>query len=315
MSRKQDKTIRLHVADDGRLWYGTAKLFAESTDTGVPEFLAGQRPSGVELAEASAIRVLGTRRNAALILELRKRYATGPTIMLASPQMFRTKEARHDPESVMAALWQPDTSCRLPGYWHKLSDTDLITYAMWAEYEKTKQITARILALAESHPAWMAVSFIPEYAAESGARLLMAILDPRWYTHALKPHRFSKVHAHLGLTPRNARALLKDDPPDRHYERAGAAFTAWYNVNSVQVYTTGGASTAAHFLWRLFRHKPSDVRGLIAATKKLVELISYVWLEAVSSSPGERYFQPESFFHSVSECQAFRRHGDLWRMV
>lgn len=308
---KTDKTLRLHTDTHGVVWYGDARHVAKSTGRRVAEYI-GDAAVLAALGDVKSIRLLGTRHNALLISGLRTKLGAEAPIIVASPQICKTKQARRDPANVLHALWQPEASSRLPGSWHALGDYDLATYAMWVELETHSAVTSRLLTLAQCHPAWKAISFIPDYGPEAGCRMLMHILDPRWFLHPSKPHRFSRLHNYLGLTPRNARCLLRDKEPCKNYERAVAAFSTWYTINAAQQYTAGEATDPEHFLWRIFRKQQSDVHGIVAATKRLVDLVAFVWLDAVTVAQADRLFNPAMFFHNMRECDAFQRHADTW---
>lgn len=305
---KPRKTLRLHVDGNGTVWSGDDSTLARSSGVTVGEFLSTAGP-GTGFAEAEVFRLLGTRHNASLIVGLRKA-RRGAAIYLANPRICRTNE----PADVLQVLWQPEASSRLPGCWHLLSDVDCGTYAMWDEYDREKKVTLRITALGQSHPAWRAIDFIPEHSPVSGCLLLMHILDPRWYLHETKPHRFTRLHDYLGLTQPNAKSFLRETPRGRNYERAIAAFTTWYNINSARQYNIGEATEPEHFLWRIFSagNRPSD-RGLLRATRRLVDLVVHVWLEAVQVAQRDGCFQPSSFFRP-SECRAFLCHSQEWQM-
>lgn len=276
----------------------------------VPEFLDAHAS---RLAESSLIRMVGTRYNAALILGLRQRFsASPPKIVLANPYICRTKAARRSPSDVLLAMWQPEASSRLPGCWHTLSETDCITYAMCDEFERNKGVvTTRLFELAAKHPAWPVITFIPDHHREAACVLLMLILDPRWYTHPSRPHRFSKVHAHLGITPKNTRNALEHMPVRQggwNYSRVIAALLVWFNLDSLRTFEIGDATTPSHFLWEVYKRGKSKCHGASTATKRLVNLICYVWTEAVVSKQADHYFQPSSFFRTMEECVAFQEH-------
>lgn len=311
MSHKPDKVFRLHTDEHGFVWYGDVRNVAKKTGRRVTEYL-GDAAVLSEIGEAKSIRLLGTRGNALLISGLRMRLGAEASIIVASPQICKTKEARRDPFNVLHALWQPEASSRLPGSWHILGDVDFATYAMWVEFENNNAITTRLTTMAQCHPAWRAISFVPEFGLEAACRLLMYILDPRWYLHPSKPHRFSRLHDYLGLTPKNAKCLFRDERAGKNYERAVSAFASWYNVHSVQTFATGGATSPEHFLWRIFRKQQSDAAGLVTATKRLVDLVCFVWLDAVAISQNDRLFQPSMFFPKAEEHRAFVDHSDRW---
>ncbi len=308
---KPDKTLRLHTDDSGIVWYGDCRNVAKSTGRRVAEYI-GDAAVLAEVGEAKSIRMLGTAKNALLITGLRTKLGTEAPIIVASPQICKTKQARRDPTNVLHALWQPEASSRLPGSWHALGDFDLATYAMWVEFTTHKTITSRLTAMAHCHPAWKAISFIPDYSEDAGCRLLMYIVDPRWFLHPSKPHRFSRLHNYLGLTPCNAKCLLRDKEPGKNYERAVAAFSTWYTINAAQQYLTGEATDPEHFLWRIFRKQQSNVHGLIAASKRLVDLVAFVWLDAVKVAQADRLFNPSMFFRHSAEYVAFQKHADAW---
>jgi hypothetical protein len=165
---------------------------------------------------------------------------------------------------------------------------------------------AELLPLLRDHPAWPALAFVagPDelVSLPHAAELLAHVVDPRWYRHPFRPHRFTRLYAHLGLSPANMRARLGVGSPGRHHARALAAVNAWYSPAGLAAYGGLRCGRPECFLWRVYASQSRSIaRGLLRATTRFVDFVSLVWLEAECRTAG---FEPGRFFRA-DELAAF----------
>lgn len=310
--------FRVHVAGDGVVWYGADKVAARCSELSVPEFLDDLVPARGHSAlaecagepDSGTITLVGSRHNAALIVGLR-----GRSLRLCSPRVCRDAVRDDDPVAVLRALWQPELWAQLPGHWRTPTAADFDAYALTAAVvsEAPPAVTAMLL---RAHPAWPALSFIDGRDRigdlVAGASLLAHIVDPRWFRHPYRPNRFSRLHSHLGLTPCNARAVLGIGAPERNFHRARDASLTWFNPAGMAAYEGRRCGPPSCFLWRIFAERRTVLRGLLGATKRLVDLIALVWLAASEERYPELWFDPALFF-APGEQEAFAAHAAMPR--
>lgn len=293
--------LGVHTAADGAVWrYRGGGPEPSSTGLPVARFVAAAALDG------GLVRLVGSRANAPLAVALRRRWPQ-LAIELCSP----TLAPEADPGRLLPALIQPELTQRLAGLRHRMTADDYRSYALLAALDDAVE-PATVAALAAAHPAWPALSFVGATGPDnpvgrrSAYTLLATIVDPRWYRHPWRPHRLSRLHRHLGLTPENIRAVLTGRPGGRHAARAAAAVGVWYNAGTTTAAATGPPDAPARFLWRILEAQRTWVRGVLRATQRLVELVCRVW-EGRIAEHREARFDPRLFF-TAPECLAFERH-------
>jgi hypothetical protein len=291
-----DEVLRLHTDKNGFVWCGQHDVLAIDTGMYPKNFVT--RPV---LRDASHVRVLGVPENAALIAgihELRTVNGGRPAkVQIGSPAIcFCDNE---DPAAVLQQMWQP-LSAGSYGCWHELTEKDYPTYYLLTtlQAEGVGDLAYRIL---QKHPAWPALSFPATCDLESACKLVCEIVDPRWYNHADRPNRSSRLFSYLGLTAQANR---------RGRQRAELVEYAW----------AGGGGPAdlddpRNFLWRIHAKKGGDVRGVLEASRDYVQFLRWVWLQGLAAH-GREVFVPSIFFKQLDEIAAYEGHvGQLQKRV
>lgn len=292
------------------MWYGFDGQAAGATGLAADALFAN--PTFLrQLADARAVRLLGTRANAPLVIKLFERRAADPdfravSVRLGSPAAVPGAWLRADPEAVLHALWQPPAAGGLAGQWHELGPTDYPGYAMAAALAAAPagDVPEVVRRIAEHHPAWPAVSFVGSVDAPAACRLLAEIVDARWFQHPSRPGRPSRLLAYLGVTPDNT-AAMSGAPvkPGRHFNRATTAVGAWYNQR-----VRRGSREPRDFLVRCLDAHAALGAGLLAGTRRFLGFVTAVWLAAVRPRHPEAAFDAERFFRDAAVARAYEAH-------
>lgn len=315
----RNDVLRLHVADDGLVWYGSDNQFAVNSYM-QPSGFFQDNPLGFDFADPRCIRVLGTHSNASLLVFLHTLRIAAPAtfkkqkLMLGSPSLVPTANLRSEPTTVLQHLWQPSCTSVAPGMWHEMTQLDYCTYAMIDEMQKVgcdDRVPEVVQRIVTYHPVWPALAYIPFLDRDAVCRLLCDIVDPRWFQHPSRPHRHSRLHAYLGITPRNMNAYLTSAFPDRHFNRARNVIASWYN----RKFTKGDRLGKGKFLWQAFSTGGDKASGLLRGTQRFVSFLQEFWLNAVRRAHPEAFFHPFLFFRDTEEAVVFARHLMDWKPV
>ena len=303
MTSNASDILRVHTDTFFRVWHGQNGVRAQCSHMSPEEFVTTKIFRG-----AQYVRVLGTSENARLIVRmyesrLQQRRRWQPSrIQLGSPSICFRNDMLLDPAFVLQQLWQPAQIALLPGCWHELSERDFATYYMLSAYQTNgERIDETVRRVATCHTAWTAVSFIPGFDVEAACRLICLVRDPRWYNHHHRPNRASRLLAYLGLTPQN---FIPGDPllkEGLHRDRAALVLRAWGGDRPC----TGDIQEPKNFLRRIQRH--AGGRGLLRASCIYIQFVRLVWLHGLAPT-GRQVFDPEIFFKSPEETEAFLAH-------
>lgn len=295
-----EPVLRIHQAKDGRLWTGDDRRVATDSGEGLEEFMAGET-----LQQYSRVRLLGTPGNAALVERLhtlRKKAGLpeGHSVQIGSPAICRNPE---EPTEALRAMWHSTVNQGVGERWVELEDKDYSTYALVAELKRNDwKPNDKVRQILQYHPAWPALSFIPGIDIDSAGILIGKIIDPRWFTHPLRPNRTSKLYQYLGLTPKNAEHLIYEtDEPDRNFEHCRLVFAVWS-----ETWAAPDLVVPHRFLHRILRSSETAVRGFLSANKKFIRFVKEVWLHELSAN--RKLFDPELFFRYSEEAEAYEAH-------
>lgn len=293
---RTDGVVRLHVGPAGTVWCGTPGTPAGDSGLSPWEFFSGR--GAAVLDGARAVRLLGAADNAPLVLKLRAWQAGSPAaaataVELWSPGQVPAAWLADDPAAVVRHLWQPAGGVAVR---HAMTPADAATYAM---------IDARgnpgvVRRLAEQHPAWAALTFVGR-DADAGCRLLCDIVDPRWFRHPVRPGRWTRLYAYLGVVPRTVAAVVAGAAGGgRHFNRAANAVGVWYNQ--------GGKTDHKGYLAGVAAAAASEAAGVTAATRRLVSLVATTWVAAAARPHPELAFDAVRFFGDAKTARAYERH-------
>jgi hypothetical protein len=304
-SNHDEVTIKLHTANNGHVWY--SKGIGPASDSGqiVDEFMLSPVIAGMGLQ----IRVLGMPQNAELIsaLYLRRHKGEVRAVEVAGPQVL-TADDTAEPKLVLLKM-RAITLAAACGGWHPVSMLDYPTYAMMARMLRTNFVfdeTANTYY--HLHPAYRALSFIPTISPAEVAKLLTAIIDPRWYVDLRLPERTSKIELYLGLTPK-IQARVSD--PAQILKRArefrcANVLACWKTVDP----DTVDLAAPANFLYRIYRVAGGGTKGDLRASQAFVRYLRHNWLAGLENRLGVKdgLFAPDLFFKSPVEIESYAQH-------
>ncbi|MEP0826253.1 MAG: hypothetical protein HRF40_12280, partial [Nitrososphaera sp.] len=161
MKKAQNATdLRLYVDSYGVVWFGTSREQGKAHVSECPISELIQQPM---IREAERIRILGSRRGAAMICALYDARQLDPAgmpqiIQIGTPSCI-PKESQDDPYQILSLM----DDLRLPsscGGWHEISKADNDTYGLIDTVMGNASVED-IKAKLEKHPAYAAISFIP----------------------------------------------------------------------------------------------------------------------------------------------------------
>lgn len=311
------QVLRLHVGPERTVWYGYDGCLGEDSFYSSKDFLRKSILLGLDLNHVRNIRLLGTAANAELIIGLHQRRIRNPAIVktqsvqLCSPGICSLETNRLDSMFVLQQLWQPSPTGLLPGGWHELSEKDYTTYALInALQENHGMVDDRVKRIVRYHPAWPALSFLPNHDVEAGCQLLAEIVDPRWFRHPFHPHRLTKLNSFLGLTPANITAYVGGGSPSINFRRLQLVLHAWWN----RCPESGNKAPNA-FLCRIVLHHGDHEKGLLRACQWFVRFVQEVWLHEIGHRRSEMTFVPSVFFRGEDESRAYDQHRATMKFV
>lgn len=303
---QDETTIKLHTAPDGCVWY--AKGISAPVNSGllVDNFLLSPAANGMGLL----FRLLGVPQNAELICALYLRHYKGEVrmVQLAGPNIL---DRADDIKNPVAAIMRMRVAVVAPacGGWHQLTLHDYPTYAMLARMLRTNFVFDDTTgAYFNLHPAQKALLFIPTLAQEEAAKLLINIVDPRWYVDRRNSTRSKKLELFLGLLPAvqqrvsNQTRLLHK----KRDLRCATVLRTW----KTRPYDDVDVALPANFLYRIWRAAGGGPRGDLRASQAFVRYLHDNWLAGLERRTGARdgLFAPDLFFKTPAEGAAYVAH-------
>jgi hypothetical protein len=318
--------LKMHV-DEGVVWTSRGLGHPTSTHASVDYVL-----KIIHIAEQETVRIVGTRENAGLILQLADLRTRGElkSLQVVTPLVCSTEADRRRPEAVLYHMRRFHRAPSLGGY-HEVTDDDLISYRLIEASKECEdgKLTHKAVCLLYAHPAIRPSRFICGVNMFNYARLLATIVDPRWYVDLCDPDRGSKLEAYLGLNPKTMAGVFGEGPRWRHHDRCKLVVDCWYAKEAahevMHTYTEHGIGAAAEttvigfrpgdFLWRIwgghmgFDHEWNPVKAVLRASQKFVQLVRLYWLAQLYSNSavegGASLFRTTDFFQHLVEAQAF----------
>jgi hypothetical protein len=303
----QDETvIKLHTARDGHVWYSLGIGPVKNSEQIVDSFLMSPIVSSFGLV----FRLLGVPQNAELICALYARRYKGEVraIEIAGPNILNSPDELEDP-AVTILRMRSVVSSPACGGWHELSMRDYPTYAMLSRLVRNNFVFDDATnSYFHLHPAYRALSFIPTLHAESAAKMLIAIVDPRWYVERRRPERVKKLELYMGLTPTTQKRVsnVKQLLTKSRDLRCDSVLRAWKSQDADSV----DLKNPANFLYRIHAAAGGGYRGDLRASQTLLRYLHYNWLAGVENRSGVRdgLFAPNLFFKTPTEIEAYTRH-------
>lgn len=303
----QDETvIKLHTAANGHVWYSRGIGVTKNSEQIVDSFLL----SPFIAKFGMTFRVLGVPQNAELICAMYARRYKGEvrSVEIAGPNVLHTPAEINDPALTILRMRSVASSPACGG-WHELTMNDYPTYAMLARMLRNNFVfddTAN--SYFHLHPAHRALTFIPTLHAESAAKMLISIVDPRWYVERRRPDRAKKLELYMGLTPTAQKRV--SDPEKLLVKsrdlRCNSVLCSWKSKPPADV----DLQNPANFLYRIHKAAGGGYRGDLRASQAFVRYLNSNWLAALEQRRGVRdgLFAPNLFFKSPAEIAAYTRH-------
>ena len=291
MKEKHAGELTLYVDSSGVVWTCSDTRRGKSTNLTTAEFVVSEKL----WPYAEKLRILGLPQNAGLIVELCQ--ALGSDISkleLGTPAFCRTLQLT-DPADILRGMSRIDGLPPSLGGWHRATHHDLAANRL-IQAVGDKDLPRS--GLLEQHPAFTAISFIPNYSRMDAEHLLASIGDPRWFVDLAHPERTAKLRSWLGLHAEVITSLWNCDPEGLEKYRP-VIYKAWSLLDT----WTGAAREVpsypeldqpGHFVWRRFCEFPREpIRGALRASAYFLSFVCEVWLDALSP---QELFVPKYFF-------------------
>lgn len=290
--------VKACLAQDGQVWVANGLDSPRESGQCAAAFADDLVGRGLP-----CVRVLGTRRNAALIEAICKQVNEATRVEVASPQACLSSDERNDPEIVLYRMRQWLVPPSLGG-WHRVGPQDRVAYAMVAAVDESGQVTEQVLRLLQQHPAYYDLTFIPTMSPEAAALLLTDIVDPRWFVDIKNPCRLSRLRAYLGCSPAFAYTTERSGDRRRRYQTTVDAWAGTSKPSAEELQSPG------NFLWRRCEAAGGGSRGLLRSSQAFLVYLVRTWQQQLfANSPQQlEMFIPESLLKG-SEVAAYRQHA------
>lgn len=303
---KDENAIKLHTAADGHIWYSKGISAPKNSEQIVDSFLLSPVTNGMGLV----FRILGVKQNAELICALYLRHYKGEVraIELAGPNILDFREEINDPASVLLRMRSALVSSACGG-WHQLTMHDYPTYAMLARMMRTNFVFDDTTeAYFNLHPAQKSLSFIPTLSPEAAAKMLINVIDPRWYIDRQRPDRLKKLELFMGLTPSvqskvsNKKYLLRKS----RELRCASVLDTW----KTKPYEEIDIENPANFLYRIWHANGGGTKGDLRASQAFLRYVNDNWLAGLEKRSGVKdgLFAPNLFFKTTEQRAAYTAH-------
>jgi hypothetical protein len=301
-----ETVIKLHTADDGKIWYARGISACKNSEQIADSFLLSPVVSGLGLT----FRLLGVPQNAELICALYLRRYKGEvrSVELAGPNILDSQHELKDPAMVLLRMRSAFLSPACGG-WHALTLHDYPTYAMLARMSRNNFVfDEQASAYLHMHPAFRSMSFIPTLVESEVAKLLVMTIDPRWYMDRRRPDRIKKLELFLGLTPAvqekvsNPKKLLSK-PREL---RCATVLNSWKS----KPYDEVDVKRPENFLYRIWTAAGGGAHGDLRASQAFLRYLNNNWLAVLENRKGARdgLFAPDIYFKTPAEIEAYSYH-------
>lgn len=303
---QDETTIKLHTDEDGHVWFARGISAPKNSGQIVDSFLLSPNATGMGLL----FRLLGVPQNAELICALYLRHYKGEvrSVELAGPNILDSRDELASAASVILRMRAAVVASACGG-WHKLTLHDYPTYAMLARMIRTNFVFDDTTeAYFNLHPAHRALSFIPTLSHEAAAKLLINIIDPRWYVDRRKPERIKKLELYNGLTP-----AIQEHVSNKNYLlrkarefRCAAVLDAW----KTKPYEEVDIKNPANFLYSIWKDNGGGARGDLRASQAFLRYLNDNWLAGLERRTGVKdgLFIPDGFFKTKEQCADYKEH-------
>lgn len=300
-----ETTIKLHTAANGHVWYSKGISPAKNSEQNLSSFLLSPAVTGMGLV----FRILGLSENAELIssLYLRKNKGEVHAVEVAGPHFLSAAE-RANPAEALLRMRKIRAAAAVGG-WHAISFYDYSTYALLARLQRSHFVFDETASnYLRIHPAYRALLFIPNIDMGTVARLLVTVIDPRWFVDTRLPDRTSKLNLYMGLTPAIQRRVSDPDimiTKGREL-RCATVLGCWKTQDIANV----DLKDPANFLYRVWQFAGGGCKGDLRASQVFLQYVCQNWLAGLEqrNGPKDGLFAPDLFFKSPAEMLAYTEH-------
>ena len=307
--------LRLHTDSDGIVWCGQNGVCAVNSRLTPEEFVSRNSFSSAKL-----VRILGLPVNANLIVRAYESQKSKPAAQLpvhsvlgkaaralevGSAAVCPTAVTRRDPTEVLQRMWQSDTSGRLSACWRRVDSDMFNSYLLRISLEESEE---KAISIFRYHPLACPLGFLNSFSLKACVYWASEVLDPRWFSHPDKPHRFTKLMRFLGLYPDNFKLFFTENGLKKHrslgnqvrLQRARVTYACWNTLVADEVDYT----SPHNFLWRINKYHGFGWKGALASSRAFVRYAVLHWQDKLN--PLSRvFFDPDLYFGSSEEVEAY----------
>lgn len=291
------------------VWWATPRSGAKYYP-GVPDDFLKE-----EICDVDELRIVGTVHNAPLICTA---YAATVRrergeVYLGSPQLARTQQEREHPETLLLRSRQAVPLAPSQGGWHLMQGAELSSYGLAWKYHTnftTVNHEAEFQTLLEHHPAWSLLQFVQGLHAESTAKLLGLIRDPRWFVAPSDRKQPAKLMAFLGVCPHTQAAVNGTKEPFGHVDRCRLVRDCWKTWNVGDRADQTNSRDWLHREWIYKRAMATDADRVEATvdariSQRFLVFLWSVWLDALYRKQRDPLMDPSIFFRDPAIAQDF----------
>ncbi len=290
--------VKLTADAAGVVWTLDGDGVPKCTKKHWDEFLTLQDGKSVR-----ALRVPGFASNAPLLLGLQVQLKKGlhSSLEVCSPIACAAPGEGADVQLYKARACALRRSV---GGWHPFNDLDGLAYglSMYASgglpWEDDK-----VAMLLEPHPLYRSLTFISGMDWRSLGFLVGTILDPRFYVDPAEPDAPPvRLAQFLGV---EVKTQAEHPSSTVRGARYGAVLKCWQGGGEPKPDNL----SPGHFLWRTYFAKGGGQKGVLAASRRMVDFLRQTWTAALcTSGQGPRLFVPKYFFSEDEEIDAYEKH-------
>lgn len=301
--------LKLHVSPTGEVWYADGAGEPVGSGLTITQF----SEHDVFRRAPRSVRLLGVPANASLICHMYELAAlrTISHVELAGPLVCDSAAEQADPAITLFRMRQCLLHPSLGG-WHTLTDADVFVYRLLQASELSNgEVTTRMRLELKSHPLWCYLSFIRGISVDACVRLIMLIVDPRWFVWPWRPERLARLESFLGLTPETQRIVsLRTGPlTASKAQKCNLVLSAWKTAEPL---APSERAIPGNFLWREWHATGGGVKGDLRASQRFVAYFRHTWMQSlVTQQSGGRtieVFDPSLIFKRTDELAGFRSH-------
>lgn len=303
-----DEILRLHISPEGEVWYADGSGEPIGSGSTITQFM--EHP--IFRRSPRAVRLLGVPANASLICQMYELALMRAIshVEVAGPLVCDSEIELQEP---MTALFRMRQCLLHPslGGWHVLSDADVFVYRLLRAFQLAGDVTTRMRLDFKAQQLWCYLSFIRGVSVDACIRLVMLIVDPRWFVSPMRPERIARLESFLGLTPEVQRIVTNRVTalPNAKSNRCALTLSAW---KSGEPPSQSERAIPGNFLWRDWKASGGGVKGDLRASQRFVTYLRHTWMQSIvlqrSAGRPIEVFDPTLIFKAADELAGYRAH-------